>query len=303
MYTKYLILILFSFSYAFTSKALGQIKAEPLLYKVNYNFTHLYNKQDTSKQFKAEFVLDIGETKSKFCNSIYSSNDPLPDFVLNPPPLSPEVMAKIASTKNEKERTASIEVISRFLVPEILYHMFASNTFVQISTLGRNDFRVETPVTEIHWDIKEETKLFDSIQCQKAVGVYCGRTYTAWFAPSLPFPYGPWKLGGLPGLILEAVDSKNEVRFTIKSTDANTKDKFLYFEELRPLELSEKRYSKLKENFYKDPVAMIRAQLETNIVITEITFKDDEGNILKGHEAKEAIKKEVKVKITNPLEL
>ena len=40
------------------------------------------------------------------------------------------------------------------------------------------------------------------------------RKYTAYFAEDIPVSYGPWKLQGLPGLILEAYDSEGRIHFT-----------------------------------------------------------------------------------------
>ena len=42
---------------------------------------------------------------------------------------------------------------------------------------------------------------------------YHGRHWIAWFSPEIPLPDGPWKLCGLPGLILEATDSTGQHRF------------------------------------------------------------------------------------------
>lgn len=49
--------------------------------------------------------------------------------------------------------------------------------------------------------------------CVKATAKFRGRTYEAWFASDIPIFNGPWKFGGLPGLILSLTDSKNEYHF------------------------------------------------------------------------------------------
>ncbi|HIR32843.1 MAG TPA: GLPGLI family protein, partial [Candidatus Coprenecus merdigallinarum] len=43
--------------------------------------------------------------------------------------------------------------------------------------------------------------------CQRATGTFRGREWQVWFTYDIPYNYGPWKLGGLPGLILKAEDS------------------------------------------------------------------------------------------------
>ena len=38
-------------------------------------------------------------------------------------------------------------------------------------------------------------------------GHVCGRQWTVWYAPGIPIGIGPWKLNGLPGLIVRADDA------------------------------------------------------------------------------------------------
>ena len=52
---------------------------------------------------------------------------------------------------------------------------------------------------------------------QKAECDFRGRHYIAWFNPKIPIPDGPWKLRGLPGLIIEAYDEKKHVQFNFTS--------------------------------------------------------------------------------------
>ncbi len=66
-----------------------------------------------------------------------------------------------------------------------------------------------------NWEITTESKTIDKYLCYKAIYKYDyvardnktkTRIITAWFAPSLPFSYGPKNYNGLPGLILELQD-------------------------------------------------------------------------------------------------
>lgn len=70
------------------------------------------------------------------------------------------------------------------------------------------------------WKITSETKKIDKYDCYKAqyIHTYTGvsgklinREITAWFAPELPYSFGPGKYFGLPGLILELDDGKGTV--------------------------------------------------------------------------------------------
>jgi len=79
------------------------------------------------------------------------------------------------------------------------------------------DFIVIDTWIPIKWKIKNEFKKIGKYKCQKAVGDFRGRTYTAWFTEEIPLPYGPWKLFGLPGLILEAEDSEQMFKAEFKS--------------------------------------------------------------------------------------
>lgn len=67
------------------------------------------------------------------------------------------------------------------------------------------------------WTLGSETKMIGSYECKKATCSYWGREYTAWFATEIPISNGPWKFGGLPGLILEVYDSERKIFYSLKS--------------------------------------------------------------------------------------
>jgi GLPGLI family protein len=56
----------------------------------------------------------------------------------------------------------------------------------------------------LDWILHPEHKRFGQYDCRRATGMFHGREYEAWYTLDIPVSSGPFKLGGLPGLILEA---------------------------------------------------------------------------------------------------
>ena len=63
------------------------------------------------------------------------------------------------------------------------------------------------------WELVEGDTIILEHPCQKAVCHYHDKTWTAFYATDIPIAEGPWKLCGLPGLILRAYDSNGAFLF------------------------------------------------------------------------------------------
>lgn len=73
---------------------------------------------------------------------------------------------------------------------------------------------VETVIYDnlrVNWILKKEKKKILHYICQKAEGEYYGKKYIAWFTRQLPYNYGPLKINGLDGLILEVSAEDNSL--------------------------------------------------------------------------------------------
>lgn len=81
---------------------------------------------------------------------------------------------------------------------------------------SKKKFRVKELIPTINWVLTDDVKSINNLSCKKATCSLKGRNYTVWYCPSIPTGFGPWKLNGLPGLIVEAVDSDNQVAFYLK---------------------------------------------------------------------------------------
>jgi GLPGLI family protein len=67
-------------------------------------------------------------------------------------------------------------------------------------------FLVEETVPPQEWTIFPDTMTVLNYLCFKATTEFRGRRYIAWFTPDIPINEGPWKIYGLPGLILRLED-------------------------------------------------------------------------------------------------
>lgn len=82
-------------------------------------------------------------------------------------------------------------------------------------------YAYEEPVPVLNWQITGEDRMINGYKCYRACIRYNGRDWAAWFTPDIPVGCGPWKLGGLPGLIMEAQDAKGHYSFSV-TTVVNT---------------------------------------------------------------------------------
>lgn len=79
------------------------------------------------------------------------------------------------------------------------------------------------PLAKVNWTLADDTLTISGLLCHRATGKLYGKQWTVWYTEEIPTSAGPWKLRGLPGLIVKADDSdgihcfelygtKNEVR-------------------------------------------------------------------------------------------
>jgi GLPGLI family protein len=97
-------------------------------------------------------------------------------------------------------------------------------------------FRFTENIKPMEWIITEDTLTVLNYLCQKATTSFRGRNYTAWFNIEIPINEGPWKLYGLPGIIMKVEDSDNTYCFQAiglqdlknRQIEINNETKFLY---------------------------------------------------------------------------
>ena len=157
---------------------------------------------------KQIFVLDFTNNDSKFSmvNSLTMSSNNLP-------------------FEKQKIKLASTRFTSDFN-----YYLNKNENFVILEKLDGALIKME--YVKKKWNITSESKMIDKYLCYKAnyINSYIGRDgkeknieISAWFAPSLPYSYGPKDYNGLPGLILE-LREKETTYYAASINFSNTKE-------------------------------------------------------------------------------
>lgn len=135
-----------------------------------------------------------------------------------------------------------------------------TGVLTHIEKKGMENYLYEEAIPAPEWQLVEGDTTILTYACQKAVAHFRGRVWTAWYAPELAYDNGPWKLGGLPGLILKADEKDGIFSFTatgIEKADAeNLKPQNLHY-----THCTRKEFTTLLEDYYGDRYRFAMRQL------------------------------------------
>lgn len=169
-----------------------------------YEYEWVKDTTDRSRREKETMLLHIGPKISKF----FSYNLFLRDSIL------------AASNLENILKTGGSVNLPEFNLPNAsymeIYKDRKSGKTLFTDRVASNRFSVEEKTPDFNWTVTGEKKNILGYEVTKATCSFRGRDYTVWFADEIPVPDGPWKFSGLPGLILEAYDTKMEYVYMIK---------------------------------------------------------------------------------------
>ncbi len=189
----YLFFFLFIYTIFFS-----QIKFD-VNYEADYELSYKDMNTPNAIVAKTTFVLLLNKNESYFKN--------MNKYILD----SLVYEKKIAFSDNAYQNMKATEkYYSDF--PENI-GMTSSKIYVSMPAYNKN-FKYEE-ANNTNWQLYNEFKTIGKYKCQKAIVKKYGRTWTAWFAKDIPFPFGPYKFSGLPGLILEVSDEKKDYVYTL----------------------------------------------------------------------------------------
>ena len=89
----------------------------------------------------------------------------------------------------------------------------ADDRFTCLGQAAFDRYVYEDSTARMDWTLTADTATVCGYPCRKATTRFRGRNWTAWYTEKLPVDAGPWKLHGLPGLILRAEEGSGLLRF------------------------------------------------------------------------------------------
>ncbi|MCI9846697.1 GLPGLI family protein [Flavobacterium pectinovorum] len=97
-----------------------------------------------------------------------------------------------------------------------LFYSTEKNTITRIP-LYNSEIIYSFDSDNLKYELTGKTKKIESYNCQEARLSLNDRKYTIWFMPEIQINFGPYKLNGLPGLIMEVTEETSNIKITFKS--------------------------------------------------------------------------------------
>ena len=195
--------------------------------KCMYRATQLKDTLDVAF-YEDLLILQIGPKVSK-CFSYYTfQNDSLRQTPEGKRQASELFNRALADFHKHRDRNRFLNSFPRNRTITIVYKNHPAGAITVTDGLREDQVTYRDTLNAQQWTITDSTREVLGYTCQQATADFRGRHWTAWFATDIPVSDGPWKLGGLPGLILEAYDERQQHVFTTVGLE-RVKDELIIF--------------------------------------------------------------------------
>lgn len=201
--------------FIFTSAVFSQEKVLDTAYlKCQYKYTYLKDTLDIAT-FDDLLILQIGRNISKSYSYYTFQSDSLsktPDGDL----VRKEIFNRsLEDFKKHRDRNKFLNSFPRPRSATFVYKHYPQGKMTVTDATGVEGVIYIDSLNMQEWQMTDSIKTILCYSCQMAKCDFRGRHWTVWFSPDIPISDGPWKLNGLPGLIMEAYDRGHQYYFSI----------------------------------------------------------------------------------------
>lgn len=231
-------------------------------YEIVYDLNAMVPSKNDTTSFSERMLLQVGVHVSAFFSYVKYQVDSL-------------VRAQAARGEN-------INISTSARVSWQLYkNIPVRGQSVYLDRIANDNFRVEEKMDIPEWEVVPDSVCeLLGYKCRMAQAKFKGRQWYAWYAVDVPIDNGPWKLQGLPGLILKAYDSNREFTFKAVGMTNVGGARNIYYKGKGYQQIDRRGLNKIYKRFYADAIGyalMTYPQSSTS----SIRITDGEGNVLK----------------------
>ena len=205
--------------------------------------------------------LDMGKTVSEF----YSGRKAIVD--------------KWMKEKMDRGERDFTNMPAKSSISWIVYRNYPEGETTTFDDAMMNSYRISEKTQTPQWSIGSDTCTILGYHCTKAETNFKGRHWTVWYAEDIPLDNGPWKLIGLPGLILKATDAKKQYIFEAKGLEqVDGKEDITLIKNYKKYEsVTQKQFDKInRTTSFDDAMKASGITISVdNVTIEEGGFKDD----------------------------
>lgn len=94
-----------------------------------------------------------------------------------------------------------------------IYKNYPEGRLTHTEKICQDWFRYDEEMPALDWELTDSVTTVLGYECQSARCSFRGREWTVFYTEEIPIMDGPWKLHGLPGLIMKASDKEGHYTF------------------------------------------------------------------------------------------
>ena len=205
---------------------------------------------------KTVMILDVTDKKSLYRDYLTVSQD------------------SVLKIEVEKMQKAGVfkDLSKSFQMPKFAYKITKEYPTMKVNFSERmlNSVFGYNEEPKFNWKISNDKQKIGEYEAQKATTEFGGRKWTAWFTESIPFPDGPYKFSGLPGLIVKIEDAEKKFSWVLTANKPLKEFEELSYSEKLSAQfgarndvtiINRDKFESSFEEYKKDPFASIRAQI------------------------------------------
>ena len=158
-------------------------------------------------------------------------------------------------------------------VKDILFRDQAAGRLTHTDQIGMDHLLYTESLPDCGWELADGERTILGYACRRATCTFRGRNYEAWYAPEIAVSAGPWKFGGLPGLILAIRDDTGVL--DLEATGVEERVEPIRMTKRNYMKANRKKYRELKQKIMTDPIGYL-----TNNSNVRMTVKNEDGTPL-----------------------